>query len=113
MEIVTVKEKIAALSSVFGEGSVSRNGKNLSVFCPICARSPKTKKKRKLSICLDSGIYHCWICETKGKNIAYFAKKENGKIECLSLLYKAFGKKGKESVEEKIIKLPSDFRLLC
>jgi DNA primase len=114
MKVITIKEKTTTLSGVFGEYDTSRSGKNISVFCPNCARSPKTKKKKKLSICLETGIYHCWICEIKGKNIAYLVKKEKGDIEALSKLYQYFGTSSSLNTEDiKTIALPEDFKLLC
>ena len=50
MNIVTIKEKISFIDAAFGEGNLSNSGKNISVFCPICKKSAKTAKKRKLSI---------------------------------------------------------------
>ena len=61
MNVITEKEKIDAIRSAFGDGSVSKDGKNISVSCPDCGRT-KSMKKRKLSICLDTGMYHCWVC---------------------------------------------------
>ena len=68
MGIVTEKQKIDAIKSAFGEGPVSNNGKNISVSCPLCGKT-KSIKKKKLSVCLETGVYHCWVCESKGSNI--------------------------------------------
>ena len=68
MDIVTYKEKLNLITGIFGDGVVSRDGNNISVQCPICKKSTKQSNKKKLSISLETGVYHCWVCETKGKN---------------------------------------------
>ena len=74
MEIVTKQQKIDVLEGIFGESTLANSGKNISVICSVCkADSKSSARKRKLSICLEKGIYHCWVCETKGRNIAKFA----------------------------------------
>ena len=112
MPIITTKQKIDIIIASFGEGVLSRNEKNISVFCPNCKRSPKLAKKRKLSICLETGVYHCWVCETKGKNISYLAKKEGIYKHILEKMYVAFGNIVKGSEKEEILELPPDFKLL-
>jgi len=113
MNIVTIKEKIDIVSSIFGEGNLSSSGKNITVFCPVCKNSTRLDKKKKLSICLETGIYHCWVCETKGKNIAYLAKINKASKKVLNLLYSAFGSLNNKQEElSKNILLPEDFKLL-
>ena len=75
MAVITINEKIKYLNAIFGDESLSRSGKNISVVCPLCKKTESTLKKRKLSICLETGVYHCWVCEAKGKNIVYLAKE--------------------------------------
>ena len=48
MSIITLKQKRELLSSAFGEGIVSSNGKDVAVYCPVCLKSPKVKKKKKV-----------------------------------------------------------------
>ena len=74
MEITTKQEKIRLIESAFGESSLANSGKNVSVSCPSCNNNSKTNsRKKKLSVCLEKGIYHCWVCEAKGKNVGSFA----------------------------------------
>ena len=47
MSIVTLKQKRELISSVFGKGVVASNGSDIAVYCPICLKSSKVKKKRK------------------------------------------------------------------
>ena len=115
MEIVTKQQKIDVLEGVFGESTLANSGKNISVICPVCrANSKSSAKKRKLSICLEKGIYDCWVCETKGKNVGSFAFK----LGCIDSatrqkISEAFNIQIEKSVEqEKSIFLPKDFSLL-
>ena len=75
MSIFTIKQKKDLIVSIFGDGPVSSNGKDIAVYCPICRKSPKIKKKKKLSIGIEKCVYHCWVCEAKGKNIASFVQR--------------------------------------
>ena len=116
MEIVTKQQKIDLLESAFGESLLSNSGKNISVVCPVCKSNSRKSKKKKLSICLDKGIYHCWVCEAKGRNIASFANKfSNINKNTFAELTSTFNLEGLENEikEEKVIKLPDDFSLLC
>lgn len=65
--------KVALLKRAFGEPEVSRDGKEALLVCPNCKRVGKTK--RKLSVRLEDGVYHCWVCELKGKNLAYLFRE--------------------------------------
>ena len=114
MNIITLKEKIQTLESIFGESIHARSGKNITVKCPNCGNKKSTNKK-KLSICLDSGRYHCWVCELKGKNILKVAKKyEKNNKNIFKKLEKYFKKLTIDDLteENKIVMLPNDFKLL-
>jgi DNA primase len=115
MEITTKQEKISLIESAFGESSLANSGKNVSVVCPVCKEDSRaSSKKKKLSICLEKGIYHCWVCESKGKNVASFAFK-NASIDnqTKAKLSEAFNLQQEvEKEKEIVIRLPSDFRLL-
>ena len=116
MTVITNNEKIKYLNSIFGDEILSRSGKNISVVCPACKKSESSLKKKKLSICLETGIYHCWVCETKGKNIVYLAKEFCSFKSAIDNLRKVFGdiKTKKTDIEDHdSVFLPEDFRLLC
>lgn len=65
--------KVRLLSRAFGTGILSRDGLDINVQCPKCKRNGK--KKKKLSVRLSDGVYHCWVCELKGKNIDYLFRE--------------------------------------
>jgi len=116
MHIITLKQKKDLIVSIFGEGITSGAGKDIAVFCPTCKKSPKSKKKRKLSISIETGIYHCWVCESKGKSLAKFIKYEIPNFKDLEKVREFFGSEIVEgtTVEEEIrLSLPEDFRLVA
>ena len=116
MEITTKQAKIDLIESAFGKSLLANSGKNVSVSCPVCKENSKSdSKKKKLSVCLDKGIYHCWVCEAKGKNVGVFALKL-GCIDRLTCqkISEAFNIQT-ENIDKRelTISLPKDFSLLC
>jgi len=115
--MLTVKQKVELFESCFGNTRFDTTGKNITVKCPVCEFKGKITKKKKLSINIESGVYHCWVCESKGKNVGILALKyaiqKNPAIKlraCFSTL---------ESKEEagncdfiQALTLPEDFVLL-
>jgi len=115
MHIITLKQKKDLIVSIFGEGSTSGDGKDIAVFCPICKKSPKAKKKRKLSIAIDTGVYHCWVCEAKGKSLVKLIKYEIPNFKDLEKVREYFGSEiveGEDQEEVIKVSLPEDFRLV-
>ena len=114
MNIVTLKQKKELIISAFGEGIMSGDGKDIAVFCPVCRKSPKAKKKRKLSVAIETGIYHCWVCESKGKSLAWFIRKNLPNFKEIDKVREFFGGEKSEDEEEAVIvSLPEDFRLVA
>jgi hypothetical protein len=117
MEIVTKQQKIDVLEGIFGESTLANSGKNVSVICPACKSDSKSSsRKKKLSICLNKGIYHCWVCEAKGHNIAKFAIRNTfvnkSDVATLNDLF-SFDENKEEKETEYLLRLPEDFSLLC
>ena len=117
MEIVTKQQKIDVLEGIFGESTLANSGKNISVICSVCKADSKSSAiKRKLSICLEKGIYHCWVCESKGRNIAKFAIRNananKNDFATLNELF-SFDDTNEEKEPEYILRLPDDFCLLA
>lgn len=114
MNIVTLKQKKELIISAFGEGNVSGDGKDIAVYCPVCRKSPKVKKKRKLSIAIETGVYHCWVCEAKGKSLSWFIKKNIPSFKNLEKIREYFG--GERTEDEKeisVLSLPEDFQMVA
>jgi len=116
--IITNKERIEALESIFGESKLASAGTNIAVVCPSCKKdSKKSSNKKKLSIDLDTGMYHCWVCESKGKFIGYFARKHFGnKQKEIFKIKEIYGiseeKEARDEKEEAKVFLPHDFELI-
>lgn len=65
-------QKVSALKAAFGTLELSRDGDDVSVKCPKCAKPGSSKKK--LVINLEKGMYHCWVCGIKGRNVVRVVK---------------------------------------
>lgn len=52
---------------------MSRTGKNIDVWCPLCA--PSDRSKKKLSIRLDDDANHCWTCDWKARSLVALIKR--------------------------------------
>ena len=65
-----MQDKIEFLTKVFGRSKVQNNGIELMIPCPVC----KSADKMKMNIRLDNGLYHCWVCNTKGRSVARLIK---------------------------------------
>ena len=114
--IITVKDKIQVIEKYFGRGNISGDEKNISVSCPNCKNNSKNNSsKKKLAISLTTGVYHCWVCEIKGRNIGIPAKRylNVSKNEMLEIIHTFDIKDKEEEKEEKVfINLPQDYDLL-
>jgi hypothetical protein len=114
--MLTVKKKIQLLKSCFGEPKLSSTGENINVKCPVCKEKGKITNKKKLSISIESGIYHCWVCEAKGSNIGKLSIAHSAQQDAAHELFKIYRKKVDNKEEDESIKsaicLPSDFKLI-
>lgn len=67
---------IEFIERVFGEGKLSNGGLNVSVLCPECeSKKEQGYSKKKLVIRTDNFISHCWVCNTKSRNLVPWIKK--------------------------------------
>ena len=116
--IITVKKKLTLIEACFGKVKVDSSSKNASVACPVCKHKGKITNKRKLSIVIDTGVYHCWVCEAKGRNIGSlglkYSDQQDAAIE-LKRCYKSEDSTSHEEAKAELEKvfLPKDFSLLC
>ena len=113
--MITVTQKIKLIQKCFGKVKLSGNEKNVSIVCPFCKEKGKITSKKKLSVDLETGIYHCWVCESKGRNIGRPAMKYSPGIDTAKELAQIFGglKKSEEVIEEERLTLPDDFKLIA
>lgn len=64
--MITATEKIKYIKAAFGGGSLDGRGVNIAVECPSCGKTGK----RKLSIHLETGQCHCWVCGLRAKRVS-------------------------------------------
>lgn len=76
---------------------LSKDGYNLSIWCPFCKHS--NKRKLKLAIHLEKCLYHCWLCDKKGSNVPFL----------LSKISKSLGESSKTLFKSKVKN--SDFNI--
>ena len=102
------KQKISnILSEVLSAYSVGKTSDEHIHFCPFCSHH-----KKKLNINIESGKYHCWVCDAKGSNISYLLKKLNvdrNKIDIANKIYGNVNYKSTESTEKIQLSLPKEF----
>jgi DNA primase len=103
--------RVSFLRSLFGEGV--RSIDSFAVTCPACCSGESRKHKKKLSIKLNDGMHHCWICGLKGKTLRYTIRKYHPSK--LSEYCRIFEEEDytskisqKEEIEEKV-ELPAGF----
>jgi len=83
----TPEEKYYFLSKYI-DTSISKDGLNANIWCPFCKHP--NKNKLKMVIHLESNMYHCWLCDKKGRNVSYLLSRISKKISEESQKY--FGK---------------------
>ena len=112
--MITISQKLNLIQACFGKYSLSGDEKNVSILCPFCIQKGKVTDKKKLSVSLETGVYHCWVCEAKGRNIGRPALKFSTAKDDAKNLSSAYGgfKKEEEEEEKELIALPDDFTLL-
>tara|TARA_B000000557_G_scaffold263010_1_gene264932 strand:+ start:155 stop:1147 length:993 start_codon:yes stop_codon:yes gene_type:complete len=117
-------EKLDFLNSFIYRTELSKDGNNVSIWCPFCNHRKKTKLK--LVIHLEKCFYHCWICDKKGSDISYVISKiDKSKVEKARLYFKKPLKntfdldiKGlfEEELnydEDEIVEIPKGFKILA
>lgn len=112
----TFKQKLDLIEANFGKFKISGSEKNASVLCPFCKDVGKITNKKKLSICLEKGVFHCWVCESKGRNIGVVAIKFSPFKEKAKELASIFGGLSNTVIEEaikEIAVIPEGFKLIA
>mgnify|MGYP000014565553 CR=1 FL=1 len=106
-----MKDKIKFITSIFGTARLQNNGIELMIPCPFC----KDSKKLKMNIRLDSELYHCWVCNSKGRNIGRLIKQK--KPSMVGQYFEKFGNQFTYNIpllptDNILLELPSGFRLI-
>ena len=102
------------LELAFKEKGRLRKGNNLTFHCPFCHH-----RKRKLEVQIDSGNYHCWVCNAKGRSIHGLFRKMNvgdnlsGRLQkVLPRTTATYVKSVDDEPAKQPVQLPEEFRSL-
>lgn len=122
----TPEERLDFLNSFIYRTQLSKDGNNVSIWCPFCQH--KNKAKLKLVIHLEKCFYHCWICDKKGADVSYVVSKiDHTKVEKAKTYFKKpYNKKFDIGInidslfnesydleEEERVEIPTGFKLLA
>ena len=111
-----MKEKISLLSNVLG--SYYKSNDEHLFQCPYCKHH-----KRKFSVNIHRGVYKCWVCDQKGRNLYRLVRKFGSQKDREA--WKAFSgdkadlndfeslfEEGGEDNFEQIVEMPPNFHTL-
>lgn len=109
-----ITEILFKLSDILGSYRLNKAVTQADFYCPFCKH-----EKRKLSINIETGLWHCWVCQhslgSKG-NIFSLLKKLNASNEIFSFFYRCYDKKTgfyiKKKPQDEELRLPKEFILL-
>ena len=105
------ESKIKFLSRVWPNHRITSGGREFKVVCPKCGDKSRPDK-RKLCIRLDNDLYHCWVCDLKGRSVSRLIRKVK---PALAASYQSkFGQVKFQEHQEDFVKceLPRGFRLV-
>ena len=105
------ESKIKFLSRVWPNHRITSGGREFKVVCPKCGDKSRPDK-RKLCIRLDNDLYHCWVCDLKGRSVSRLIRKVK---PTLAASYQSqFGQVKFQEHQEDFVKceLPRGFRLV-
>ena len=104
-------EKLRFLQRVFGNTKLQINGVELNVRCPKCTPANRPDKL-KMNIRIDNDLYHCWVCDFKGRNLGRLIKMYDR--SAVQEYYDKFSNYKFVPIEKESepVELPKDFRLV-
>ena len=105
------ESKIKYLSRVWPRYQISTGGREFKCLCPKCGDSSRPDKI-KMSIRLDKDLWHCWVCDLKGRSVARLIRMVK---PALAPGYQnQFGTVSFDNHKEEFVKceLPKDFKLV-
>ncbi len=71
----TTTEKLNFIKDLAQNYRHPKGKADIAIWCPFCKND--NLHKLKMVIEVDKGIYHCWVCNSKGNNISSLIKKIN------------------------------------
>jgi len=124
MKETSINNKINFIEKITHNYLISKDGVNLSIWCPFCKHD--NKNKLKLAIHLEKNFWHCWLCDKKGADVSYVVSRYNkNKVAEAKKIFKSknynsdfqinlFDSQDVFIEEEKIsVELPIGFKLLA
>ena len=109
--MITTTDKVRLIRAAFGGGTIDGRGVNIAVECPSCGKSGK----RKLSIHLETGQCHCWVCGLRAKRVSSVLYKHVSRDVAEEYRSACEGGKSLDAIDdeapvEEKLSLPEDFR---
>ena len=109
--MIDAKERIEILTRALGACTLDRKGINAAFRCPDC----KDSKKQKFIVRIDTGQYHCWVCDARGASVAKVLRKLSPEVA--ARWEGVTGSHQRRFVDEVIeapkVEIPMGFRLLA
>lgn len=98
------KEQLNALIKYLGEPTTKKDS-NSAFYCPFC-----NHHKKKLEIDLETGLWNCWVCHTKGRGVSYLLKKLNADRNDIRNIrpYEKYNTKN-FNIKEEVLILPKGY----
>ena len=109
--MIDTKERVEILTRALGACTLDRKGINAAFRCPDCGGS----KKQKFIVRIDTGQYHCWVCDARGASIAKVLRKLSPEVA--ARWEGVTGSHQRRFVDEVVeapkVEIPLGFRLLA
>jgi DNA primase len=100
---------LSFLENVLGKSYLQKDKSDAKFYCPFC-----NHHKKKLEINLENQYYHCWVCNTRGRNLHTLLKRLNSPSSKHTQLNSILGIKDYDSSSnEKIselLTLPKEYK---
>ena len=105
------ESKIKYLSRVWPRYQISTGGREFKCLCPKCGDVSRPDKI-KMSVRLDKDVWHCWVCDLKGRSVARLIRMVNPGLA--AGYQNEFGSVKLDDHVEQFVKceLPKDFKLV-
>ena len=114
--MISLRERLSLLQKAFGKCVLANDGVNVAMRCvnPKCD-SRSDPSKLKLAVKLDEELYHCWVCDFRGKKILpLFRRYAPTYVDSAKELFSGEGRRNEPlEVHEENIELPRGFLLLA
>jgi phosphoribosyl-ATP pyrophosphohydrolase len=81
----TTHEKYDFLRQFITFHKYNKNKSDMAVWCPFC--NNPNQHKLKMILNLEKGVYHCWVCNSKGTSIPWVIKRLSSQHYDKSLEY--------------------------